>query len=302
MLIFDPSAPLAIRLEHSVRAGHITAANAESLIRTSDWVDENRQALFDRFPGQAISVVWDPTLDPQFATYVADTSFAAEAKAQQQSPDLPFVTIDQAARISTLAGPTPLNVIPDLRMLLLRRQDGKANKKQGDDKDADGKRGDDKDEENNKAISESTDEELAKTLKVVCSKTSLAPYAQGLVKIADGNCVLKIWGVDSQATNSSISKANFKLLEKKGAKLEKKGVAKGVATPSGVVDFDKYSGITMRFPRDDGAGKKEIASCTEPFIVTEADILGADQLKATKTRLIWDPSAGTAELQKRPAK
>ena len=310
-MLFDPAVPMEIRMEDSVRKGYISSKNAKLLAATCQWVDENSKALFRQFPGQAICVVPDRSLERGFATYVSDTGYAAEAKARQFSPGAPFVMLDPGAWAPQYAGLVP----PEL--LLLFDGDDKPNGKpkldEGGGKKEVGKKEGDQDEAKkeeeeakanalDKGVSEDTDEELAHSLKVACGKTTLAPFVSGLVQIAKGNCVFKVWAIDSQSTNSSISAANFKRLEKKGAKFEQKGVAKNVQTPNGPADFPKYTGVTMRFPRDDGSGKTEIVTCTEPFIVTTADILGGDQLKATGTRLIWDPASGTAELQKSPKK
>lgn len=314
-MLFDPSTPLDMRLDDSVRKGYLSASAAQSLFLTSTWVDENRESLTEKFPGLAICVVPDPTLGGGFATYVGGTGFIAESKARQFSPNVPYVLLDPAARISHYIGPVPMDVALLVPPLLEDgdKPGGKGGAKddKGGDNPKDQPTSDEKkeaeeaeklQEKNDKFISDTPEKTLAPLLKIKCSDVSGTPYAQGFIKIADGNCVFKPWAVDSQSSISQISEENFKRLEKKGAKFVKGAIAKGVKSTQGTGDYQKWTGVSMKFPRDDGSGSQEIVTCNEPFIVTNSDILGADQLKATGTRLIWDPFAGQAQLQKSPHK
>jgi hypothetical protein len=300
--IFDPAAPIEAQLANSVSKGFLAATDRDKILAADRWLNVNWQRLNAEFPGQAVSIVGDASMEDGFATYVGTSSFESEHKARQFSPGEPYVTLDPgpihdgpvsiaayAAEITdwirgSAAAFDDISKAVDKIFANQEKEEG-----DGDDIMAkvieifeklrkDGKLPDDK------------------LIEVFPPKLlGGASFVGGLIADGAGHENIKRWHIDTGASVSCISTANFERLQKKGAKPKQEGEVE-VHTADGVKKYPKYRGIPMSFGRKDKNGKGELAKCELAIIVTEADLLGLDQLKETGTKLIIDPAGGTVEL------
>jgi hypothetical protein len=303
--IFDPFAPLEEQLADSVSKGFLTPDGAEALLASDAFAAEHEDTLRAEFPGQAISIVPDATLERGFATYAGESSYESENKARQFSPGIPYFTLEPVDALGApflFADP----VFPDLADWL--EGAGATLRKLGDElpklAQEQGKDGD-KDEleklwkkvieelEKARADKKMSDAELLKAFPPSFEGHSIT--VGGLISDSDGHENIKIWMIDTGATFSTISKENFERLQKKGAKPKQDGEVE-VETANGKAKLPKYSGIPMQFGRKDKDNKPELAKCDVPVIVATLDLLGLDQLKKTGTKLILDPAGNSVEL------
>jgi hypothetical protein len=112
--IFDPAAPIEAQLADSVSKGFLSASAADQLLAADAWLNANWDRLSEEFPGQAVAVVTDASLDSGFATYVGPSSYEAENKARQFSPRVPYAILEPNPRFAT---PRALPVFELLRWM-----------------------------------------------------------------------------------------------------------------------------------------------------------------------------------------
>lgn len=298
--IFDPSAPIEAQLGDSIGKGFISGADADRLLAADRWLNENWDRLSEEFPGQAVTVVQDDSIDTGFATYVGDSSLESENKARQFSPNVPFVTLEPRlfARDPSLLANEIAGLVDLLNDAMKQVADARPTLRKGD---ADGK-GEDAMKELIEVL-----EKLRKDGKLGDDKlVEILPpqlvgggsFVGGVVADGGGHENIKIWHIDTGASVSCITKENFERLQKKGAKPKQEGEVE-VSTADGVKKYPKYSGLPMSFGRKNKKGKSELVKCDVPLIVASADLLGLDQLKNTGTKLIIDPAGNSVELAER---
>jgi hypothetical protein len=295
--IFDPAAPIEAQLADSVSKGFLSASAADQLLAADVWLNANWDRLSKEFPGQAVAVVTDASLDTGFATYVGPTSYEAENKARQFSPGVPYAILEPNPGFAT---PRVLPVFELLRWmeeaaLALRDQIGNGGLFQGKEETEGEKRLREAIEIFEKLRKEGNfpDSKLIETLPPELMGT--AAYVGGYISDGAGHENIKHWHIDTGASVSTISKENFERLQKKGATPKQEGEIE-LKTADGVKKYPKYSGIPMSFVRKDKDGKGEMAKCDVPVVVTSSDLLGLDQLKKTGTKLIIDPAGNSVEL------
>jgi hypothetical protein len=293
----DPLIPFEAQLQEAIRAQRTDAENARLLADTNQWVNANKASLRDAFGDAVITVVHDPSAGGGYRPFVARGVYEAESLARRARPGLPLVTLNPSLRhmirrpalsmIPTLFKSYPA-VVLDLPMLFWLGNGLEEMLKRLEQQRKDG---------------ELTDDTIKEKWKGPLLDSSGCPHTIGMIKDSAAHEKLKLWAVDSQASTSVISQANFDAFKKLGATPKLAGTEKG-DTAAGEVTGQKYSGITMRFVRDDGAGKNEFVECDVPVLVMPSgDLLGADQMKKTGTRLVWDPGEdGGSHLEKRPEK
>lgn len=273
--------PVSIAARDAADKGLLSADEAEGWILADDFAEANFDMLLEDNPGKSVAVTFDAETE-SFGTYVGDDDGEAIETVRQFSTS-PWVLVSNTPFHGDLAD--------DLPEETLELVDG-----------VEGELGE---------LAELEDAELPaavqgalETLEILFAGTDATvmignrPYTVG---IFDGGKkpVIKTYLIDTGASVSAISEANFKKIMAAGNKLKPAG-SKKLKTAGGVKEVKFYKG-KMRFLRDKADGKgAELVDCDIPVAVVTSNILGMDQLKKTGTTISFDPSSGNVELKARP--
>ncbi|MBO6724132.1 MAG: hypothetical protein JJ911_00540 [Rhizobiaceae bacterium] len=302
--LFNPYASSESLTEDALKKGLIEPGAAERLIRAAEWVEENTEVLFERFGTDVVIVVADEEAEGGFALYPGEDLFECWSRARQFSPGMPWVAYDPTCRTFAPA----LFDLPEGGLSLIASVIAKFGGVGPFFQQNGGQGGGDagKAEAAYQKFLKDRLKAIENALKKKKLKELLPVVKYDQIRVggalASGKfSVPKDWLVDTGASSSLISKSNFDALVKKGAKPKKIGELKA-ETAGGVVTVPVFGGLTMRFARKDADKKPEIVECTTPLAVGPIDLLGVDQLKNTKTRLLFDPANGIADLRGRKKK
>ncbi|MGF1476759.1 MAG: hypothetical protein ACFB6S_14470 [Geminicoccaceae bacterium] len=282
--------------------GFVSRTEADGLIAAEAFIDDNARQLALDFPGQILAVVVDDSVAGGFAIYPAATVFEADCLAERFGDGAPHIVFDP----NTGSGVPPRAPASDadLQAMLVRLQafldDKPVKPATGPDDDDKGpaiKPGD-----LEKLISDAAVQAGENAiLTISCPETVRSqPYTGCFVKAGKGVAFGRFL-IDSGSQVSVITEGTLKRVMAAGGKPTKLKPLK-VGGIGGTTTVQRYSGITMRFVRDDGKGGKEYVNCDQPVIIGPANIIGTDQLMKTGSVMVWDPTNGTVEVNPRPVK